>query len=58
MMRDQRLADVTGLNCGVTGGQLVVVHMRDKDDLVVSLESPQGQDRVGELVAVLVTAKQ
>lgn len=58
-MRDQRLADVTGLNCGVTGGQLVVVHMRDKNDLVVSLESPQGQDRVvGELVAVLATAKQ
>jgi len=58
LMRDQTLKEATGLSCGLTG-QLVVIHMRDKNDLVVSLtSSPSSHDRVGELVAVLATAKQ
>ena len=35
----------------------VVLHMRNKNDLVVCLKSPQGEDRVGELAAVLATVK-
>ena len=35
----------------------VVLHMRDKNDLVVCLNSPAGEDRVGELAAVLATVK-
>lgn len=57
LMREQLLSEITGLSCGVRGGQLVVVHMRDKNDLVVSLHSPVGEDRVGELVAVIHNIK-
>ena len=35
----------------------VVVHMMNKNDLVVCLDSPVGEDRVGELVAVLATVR-
>jgi hypothetical protein len=31
--------------------------MRDKKDLVMSLIVPEDEDRIGELVAVLATAK-
>merc|ERR1711874_759044 len=45
LMRGENLSDVVGVSCGT------------KDDLVISLSSSDGQDRVGELTAVLATAK-
>lgn len=56
LMRDQLLSGVTGVSCGVSG-QLVVVHMRDRNDLVGSLINSANHDRVGEFVAVLSTVK-
>jgi len=56
-MRGENLTDVTGMSCGTKDDQLVVIHMKNKNDLVMSLSSPDGQDRVGELTAVLATAK-
>ena len=35
----------------------VVVHMLNKNDLVVCLDAPVGEDRVGELAAVLATVR-
>ena len=35
----------------------VVLHMLNKNDLVVCLDAPVGEDRVGELVAVLATVR-
>ena len=35
----------------------VVLHMLNKNDLVVCLHSPREEDRVGELAAVLATVK-
>lgn len=58
LMRGEELRDLAGLSVGQGSHQLVVLHMRDKKDLVMSLETPQGEDRVGELVAVLALAKQ
>ena len=59
VMRGESLADVTGLSCGRGDGQLVVLHMRNKNDLVACLTSPPpGQDWVGELAAAIATAKQ
>ena len=59
LMRGELLDDVTGVSCGPHGHQLVVLHMRDKKDLVMSLLVPGdgGEDRVGELIAVLATVK-
>jgi len=56
-MRGENLSDVVGLSCGTKDDQLVVIHMKNKNDLVISLSSPDGQDRVGELAAILATAK-
>lgn len=59
LMRGERLDDVTGVSCGPHAHQLVVLHMRDKKDLVMSLLVPGdgAEDRVGEFVAVLATVK-
>ena len=57
VMRSDRLSDVVGVTCGAGSHQLVVLHMRDKKDLVFSLHSPQNEDRVGELIAVLATIR-
>ncbi len=57
LMRGERLEDVVGVSCGPRPPQLVVLHMKDKKDLVLSLVTPDGEDRIGELVAVLATAK-
>jgi len=57
VMRGENLSDVVGLSCGTKDDQLVVIHMKDKNDLVACLTAPQGQDWVGELTAILATAK-
>lgn len=57
VMRGENLSDVVGLSCGTKDDQLVVIHMKDKNDLVACLTAPQGQDWVGELTACLATAK-
>jgi len=57
LMRGEDLSDVAGVSCGTKDDQLIVIHMKNKNDLVVSLTSADGQDRVGELTAVLATAK-
>jgi len=47
-----------GLSCGTKDDQMVVLHMKDKNDLVVCLTSPApGQDWIGELAAAIATAK-
>ena len=56
-MRTERLSDVASVSCGTGDNQLVVLHMKDKKDIVFSLVTPDKEDRVGELVAVLATAK-
>jgi len=56
-MRGESLSNVVGLSCGTKDDQLIVIHMKDKNDLVACLSAPQGQDWVGELTAVLGTAK-
>ena len=56
-MRSERLSDIVSVSCGSSSHQLVIVHMRDRKDLVFSLISPSGEDRVGELVALIATAK-
>ena len=56
-MRSERLADVAGITCGSGNHQLTVLHMKDKKDIVFSLVTPEGEDRVGELVAILATLK-
>ena len=56
-MRGENLSDVVGLICGTKDDQLVVIHMKDKNDLVACLTSPQGQDWAGELTAAFATAK-
>ena len=59
VMRGESLADVTGLSCGSRDDQLVVIHMRNKNDIVACLTSPSpGQDWIGELAAAIATAKQ
>ena len=59
VMRGESLADVTGLSCGSQDDQLVVIHMRNKNDIVACLTSPSpGQDWIGELAAAIATAKQ
>ena len=35
----------------------VVLHMLNKNDLVVCLDAPVGEDRVGELAAILATVR-
>ena len=35
----------------------VVLHMSNKNDLVVCLDAPVGEDRVGELAAILATVR-
>ena len=61
LMRGEKIDDVMGVSCGTRGHQLVVLHMRDKKDLVMSLltatTEQQEEDRVGELIAVLATVK-
>ncbi len=57
LMRGEKLDDVVAISCGPRPHQLVVLHMRDKKDLVMSLIVPEDEDRIGELVAVLATAK-
>ena len=58
VMRGESLSDVVGMSCGAKDDQLVVIHMKNKNDLVASLTSPpQGQDWVGELAAAIATAK-
>ena len=58
VMRGESLADVVGLSCGTKDDQMVVLHMKDKNDLVVCLTSPApGQDWVEELAAAIATAK-
>ena len=57
VMRGENLSDVVGLSCGTKDDQLVVIHMKNKNDLVACLTSPEGQDWVGELTAVIATAK-
>lgn len=57
VMRGESLSNVVGLSCGTKDDQLIVIHMKDKNDLVACLSAPQGQDWVGELTAVLGTAK-
>ena len=56
-MRSERISDIVSVSCGPGSHQLVILHMRDKKDLVFSLVSPPSEDRVGELVALIVTAK-
>ena len=57
LMKGENLSDVVGLTCSSGKDQLVVMHMKSKNDLIVSLSSPGSEDRVGELVAVLVSTK-
>merc|ERR1719328_129018 len=59
VMRGENLSDVVGLSCGTKDDQLVVIHMKNKNDLVACMVSPQpGQDWVGELAAAIASAKQ
>ena len=58
VMRGESLSDVVSMSCGVSDDQLVVLHMRDKNDIVCCLTSPApAQDWVGELAAAIATAK-
>jgi len=57
IMRSEKISDIVSMSCGSGSHQLVIFHMRDKKDLVFSLVSPPSEDRVGELVALIVTAK-
>lgn len=57
IMRSERISDIVSVSCGSGSHQLVIIHMRDKKDLVFSLIGPSGEDRVGELVALIATAK-
>ena len=56
-MRSEEIRDVDSVSCGTAGHQLVVLHMRDRKDLLFCLISPPGEDRVGELIALIATAK-
>merc|ERR1719427_972592 len=57
VMREEGLEQVTGISCGSGDNQMVVLHMLNKNDLVVCLDAPVGEDRVGELAAVLATVR-
>jgi len=57
VMREEGLEQVTGLSCGTGDNQMVVLHMLNKNDLVVCLDAPVGEDRVGELAAILATVR-
>ena len=57
VMRGESLSDVVGISCGTKDDQLIVIHMKNKNDLVACLSAPQGQDWVGELTAAIATAK-
>jgi len=57
VMREEGLEQVTGISCGSGDNQMVVLHMLNKNDLVVCLDAPVGEDRVGELTAVLATVR-
>lgn len=57
IMRSEKLSDVAGVTCGSGSHQLTILHMKDKKDLVFTLISPEGEDRVGELVALLANMK-
>ncbi|XP_037090493.1 unconventional myosin ID-like [Pollicipes pollicipes] len=47
------IADVTGVSVSPRSDQLVVLHLRGGNDLVVALLSNKAEDRVGELVGVV-----
>ena len=48
------LADVTGVSLSPDdGNQLVVVHIKNNSDLVLSLKSRKNEDLTGELIGVL-----
>jgi len=57
ILRKERLSDISGVTCGSGSHQLVILHMKDKKDIVFCLLVPDGEDRVGELIALLATAQ-
>ncbi|KAF4516830.1 hypothetical protein B566_EDAN006224 [Ephemera danica] len=53
MKKVLQIHEMTGISCSPGRDQLLVVHSSLGNDLVVALEPPDNQDRVGELVGVL-----
>ncbi|KAL3832417.1 hypothetical protein ACJMK2_024062 [Sinanodonta woodiana] len=47
------IGDVTGLSITPDADQLSVIHLKDGNDLVVCLQNPSREERVGELVGSL-----
>ena len=56
-MRSEKISDVMSVSCGTGSHQLVVLHMKDKKDLLFCLVGHHAEDRVGELVALIATFK-
>jgi len=56
MMESVSLSEVESVSLSPDdGNQLVVIHLREHNDLILSLVSSKNEDLVGELVAVLAT---
>lgn len=53
MKKGTHISEVTGLSVSSGRDQLIVIHSNKGNDLVLSLQSPEGVDRVGELVGIL-----
>ncbi|XP_041366127.1 unconventional myosin-Id-like [Gigantopelta aegis] len=53
MRKGTPIGDITGLSVSPDKDQLIVVHLIGGNDLVLYLQNPRGEERVGELVGVL-----
>ncbi|BFY98224.1 hypothetical protein BsWGS_01264 [Bradybaena similaris] len=53
MTKGTPLTDVTGLSLTPGKDQLIIIHLSGGNDLVLCLENPAQEERVGELVGVL-----
>ncbi|XP_017774628.1 PREDICTED: myosin-IA [Nicrophorus vespilloides] len=53
MKEGVELSAVTGISVSAGPDQLVVIHCAGGNDLVVSLHSTRGEDKIGELIALL-----
>ncbi|XP_076437285.1 unconventional myosin-Id-like [Babylonia areolata] len=55
MQKGIPFADVTGVSLTQETDQLIAVHLKTGNDLVICLQSAVGEERVGELVGILAT---
>ncbi|KAK3589621.1 hypothetical protein CHS0354_043081 [Potamilus streckersoni] len=53
LRRGISIGDVTGLSITPDADQLSVIHLKDGNDLVICLQNPSREERVGELVGSL-----